>query len=57
MIQEFSSKFFPTALGILQPRHATHRAPLTGESVQATLRGRPRGRLGSVGSPPIILIQ
>jgi hypothetical protein len=26
------------------------RPPLTGENVQATLRGRPRGRLGTVGS-------
>ncbi len=26
------------------------RTPLTGERTQATLRGRPRGRLGTVGS-------
>ena len=30
MIQEYSSKFFPTVLGIHQSRHATHRALLTG---------------------------
>ena len=30
MIQEYSSKFFPTGLGIRQPRPATHRATLTG---------------------------
>ena len=50
MTQEFPSKFFPTALGIRKPRHATHTTPLTGEHAQATLRGRPRGRLGTVGS-------
>ena len=31
MIQECSSNFFPTALGIRKPRHATHTATLTGE--------------------------
>src|SRR5258706_9370450 len=30
MIQEYSSKFFPTVLGIRKPRHATHRTPLSG---------------------------
>ena len=50
MIQECSSKFFPTVLGIHRPRHATHTTPLTGERAQATLRGRPRDRLGRVGS-------
>ena len=30
MIQESSSKFFPTELGIREPRPATHRPPLTG---------------------------
>jgi len=33
-----------SALGLLGT------APLTGEQAQATLRGRPRGRLGAVGS-------
>lgn len=50
MIQECSSKFFPTVLGIRKPRHATHTTPLTGERAQAILRGRPRGRLGVFGS-------
>ena len=30
MIQEYSSKFFPTVLGIRKPRHATHRTTLSG---------------------------
>jgi uncharacterized protein YjbI with pentapeptide repeats len=34
MIQEYSSKFFPTGLGIRQPRPATHRAALTGGQVR-----------------------
>ena len=55
MIQECSSKFFPTALGIRKPRHATHTAPLTGEHAQAIFRGRPRGRFGTVGSGAIAL--
>src|SRR5207247_11135816 len=28
MIQEYTSKFFPTELGIRNPRPATHRTPL-----------------------------
>jgi hypothetical protein len=35
---------------IFSPRHVCGTAPLTGEKAQATLRGRPRGRLGSAGS-------
>jgi hypothetical protein len=34
MIQEFPSPFFPTALGIQKPRHATHRAALSGGYAQ-----------------------
>src|SRR6266487_2295626 len=49
MIQESSSKFFPTGLGIRQPRPATHRTPLTGDRAQDPLAetnpGAPR-RLG-----------
>ena len=33
MIQESSSKFFPTGLGIRQPRPATHTATLTGDII------------------------
>jgi hypothetical protein len=40
------------ALGFLFCLDSTHtgRTPLTGERAQATLGGRPRGRLGRVGS-------
>ena len=31
-------------------KYCCGRTPLTGERAQATLRGRPRGRLGFVGS-------
>ena len=35
---------------IIGPRWIFGTAPLTGERAQATFRGRPRGRLGRVGS-------
>jgi hypothetical protein len=40
---------FPILLSITEAQKEG-RAPLIGERAQATLRGRPRGRLGTVGS-------
>jgi len=38
------------SLLIIRRRSIRGRTPLTGERTQASLRGRPRGRLGRVGS-------